>query len=197
MRRALLITLSLATITVGSLIQACKRAAATDQTNNYVPQMATKADSIKRGEYLVTSMGCNDCHSAKKMTPRGPIIDSATVLGGYPAARGIPKPEKTNGSWLLFAPDLTAFVGPWGMSFSANISSDRTGIGAWTEEQFMKAMKEGKYKGLTESRDLLPPMPWENFSHVKDGDLKAIFIYLKSTKPVNNVVPDAIPPNKL
>lgn len=56
------------------------------------------------------------------------------------------------------------------------------------------ALRKGKYKGLENARDLLPPMPWFNFSHLTDEDLKAMFAYLKSTKPVNNVVPPPIPP---
>jgi hypothetical protein len=50
---------------------------------------------------------------------------------------------------------------------------------------------------LDEGRPLLPPMPWFNYTNIKDEDLKAIFAYLKSTKPVRNVVPGAIPPNEL
>jgi hypothetical protein len=92
--------------------------------------------------------------------------------------------------WVLFAPDLTAAVGPWGMSFSANISSDQTGIGNWTEEQFFRAIREGKSKGLKESRPLLPPMPWAQYRNLKDDDLRAIFAFLKSTKPVENRVPE-------
>jgi hypothetical protein len=55
-------------------------------------------------------------------------------------------------------------------------------------------MKQGKWKGLENSRNLLPPMPWQGYSKLKDNDLKAIFAYLKTVKPVNNPVPMAIPP---
>ncbi len=89
----------------------------------------------------------------------------------------------------MFGPDLTNAVGPWGMSFAANISSDDTGIGTWSESQFFKAMREGKWKGLDGSRSLLPPMPWFNFKNLDDTDLRSIFAYLKSSKPVENVVP--------
>jgi hypothetical protein len=90
---------------------------------------------------------------------------------------------------MVFAPDLTQAVGAWGVSFSANITSDSTGIGGWTEEQFFKAMREGKSKGLDNTRPMLPPMPWQNFAKLKDADLRAMFAYLKSTKPVRNIVP--------
>jgi len=161
------------------------------------PRMVTKSDTIKRGEYLVGIMGCNDCHSSKSMGPMGPVIDSTTKLGGFLSSKPIPKVSKSAGQWVLFAPDLTAAVGPWGMSFAANISSDDTGIGTWSEEQFISVMRKGKYKGMPGSRNLLPPMPWQAFGAVADDDLHAIFTYLKSTKPVKNVVPEPIAPDKL
>jgi len=91
--------------------------------------------------------------------------------------------------WVLFAMDLTSAVGPWGQSYAANISSDATGIGNWTEEQFFRALREGKSKGLKEARPLLPPMPWFVYKNMSDTDIKAIFAYLKTTKPVENRVP--------
>jgi hypothetical protein len=88
----------------------------------------------------------------------------------------------------------TAAVGPWGTSFAANLTPDQTGIGTWTEEQFIRAMKQGKWKGLENSRNLLPPMPWQGYSQLPEDDLKAIFAYLKSIKPIYNSVPMAISP---
>jgi len=161
------------------------------------PHMVTKSDSINRGAYLVGIMGCNDCHSTKSFGPKGPVIDSMTKLGGFLSSKPIPKINKAAGPWVMFTPDLTATVGPWGMSFAANISSDATGIGGWSEEQFIRVMREGKYMGLKEERDLLPPMPWQSFSAVADDDLHAIFAYLKSTKPVKNIVPAPIALDKV
>lgn len=92
--------------------------------------------------------------------------------------------------WILFDGDLTAAVGPWGASFSANLTGDSTtGLGNWTEERFKIAMTQGKAKGFEKSRDLLPPMPWQNFRHLHDEDIKAIFAYLKSLPHVKNIVP--------
>ncbi len=65
----------------------------------------------------------------------------------------------------------------------------RTGIGGWTEEQFKKALTEGKWKGMDGNRTLLPPMPWQNFANFTNEDVKAIFLFLKSTKPIENVEP--------
>ena len=85
--------------------------------------------------------------------------------------------------------DLTTFAGPWGTSYSANISSDATGIGNWTEQQFINCIRNGKIKGIDEGRPILPPMPWPNFRKLNDTDLKAMFAYLKASKPIANVVP--------
>lgn len=156
------------------------------------------AEQVERGGYLVTVAGCDDCHSPKTFGPQGPQIDSSRRLSGRNAASTLP-PIDTAGlkSWAYFAHDLTAAVGPWGVSFSANLTSDPTGIGNWSFEQFRVALREGKYKGLKNERPLLPPMPWQNYSKFTDADLEAIFAYLKSTKPVSNVVPAPIAPNAL
>lgn len=160
----------------------------------------TEQELIEKGKYLVTIAGCHDCHSPKKMNAQGiPEIIEASMLGGFPAERDIMEVDKgaLRKNWVLMNEDLTQFAGPWGISFTANITSDPTGIGTWTEEQFRKAMKEGKYKGLDNSRMLLPPMPWQNFVIMTDEDLRAIFTYLKNTNPVSNVVPPPIPPDEL
>jgi hypothetical protein len=156
----------------------------------------TKEQVIQRGEYLVTITGCNDCHSPKQMGPQGPVVIPESMLSGYPAGRPLNKVDANvlKQGWLLFAEDLTSAVGPWGVSFSANITSDQTGIGNWTEDLFKRAFKEGKYMGQEGGRTLLPPMPWTDFAKLTNEDTKAIFAYLLSTKPVRNVVPDAIAP---
>ena len=97
----------------------------------------------------------------------------------------------------MFYPDLTAAAGPWGVSFAANLTPDQSGIGTWTEEQFKIALTLGKFKGIKGSRMLLPPMPWFNFTEMKDEDVSAVFAYLKSIKPVRNVVPQPIPPDQM
>lgn len=155
-------------------------------------------DLSKKGEYLVTVGGCHDCHSPKVFTAQGPVPDESRLLSGHPSDMPVASyPPGIIKDWVLFNAHNTAIAGPWGVSFSANITSDDTGVGLWKEEQFIKAMREGKYKGLDGSRPLLPPMPWPNFAKMTDEDLKAIFAYLKSTKPVRNVVPAPIPPAQL
>jgi len=166
------------------------------QTTDNTPP--SKDSLVKRGNYLVASIGCNDCHSPKKMGPNGPYVDSAKMLSGFPSNAPVPVAgagDIKNGL-VVFNGDLTACIGPWGTTFSANITSDATGIGNWKEEQFKNAIRHGKYKGLDGARMLMPPMPWQDLSNLTDADIQAIFYYLKSTKPVNNVVPAFRPTGK-
>lgn len=160
------------------------------------PIAANTETAVERGKYLVETIGCEDCHSAKKMGPKGPEVIEELKLAGYPQDRPVVRPD--NGviakGWMVFSPDIVQSNGPWGVSFAANITSDSTGIGGWTEAQFIKCIKEGKLKGLDNTRPLLPPMPWPNFAKLKDDDLKAMYAYLMSTKPVKNIVPAALPP---
>ncbi|MEO5591480.1 MAG: c-type cytochrome [Chitinophagaceae bacterium] len=153
---------------------------------------------VKRGEYLVTFGGCNHCHTPKKFGPAGPEADKELLLSGHPSSVPIgPIDTAVLKNWVLFNGMTTAFVGPWGVSFAANLTSDSTGIGNWTEEQFVTALRHGKFKGLENNRMLLPPMPWDDMGKLTDEDINALFTYLKSTKPVKNVVPLAIPPAML
>ncbi|HYA86701.1 MAG TPA: diheme cytochrome c-553 [Nitrospirota bacterium] len=156
-----------------------------------------KQAQIARGLYLVTVASCNDCHSPKKMTPMGPVPDEARLLSGQPADEKLPEvplniigPDKWG---AITNNNLTAWVGPWGTSYGANLSPDRdTGTGAWNEELFIRILRTGKF--MASGRDILPPMPWYNYAKLPDRDLKAIFAYLKSIKPVKNLVPAPVPP---
>ncbi len=156
-------------------------------------------DVIKRGEYLVGIMGCNDCHSPKRMGEKGPELIPELLLSGYPADRPIVTFDSKliKEGFAMLYPDLTGAAGPWGVSFAANLTPDETGIGNWTEEQFRKALKEGKYKGMDGGRMLLPPMPWMNYINLSDADLHAMFQYFMSIKPVKNIVPQPISPDKM
>ncbi|MFM9947885.1 MAG: diheme cytochrome c-553, partial [Saprospiraceae bacterium] len=69
--------------------------------------------------------------------------------------------------------------------------------GSWSYEQFKIALTKGKYKGLDNGRPLLPPMPWFNYTAMKEEEIQAIFQYLKSTPPVRNLVPAPIPPGNI
>ena len=158
----------------------------------------SKDSLIKKGRYLVSIMGCNDCHTPMKMGPHGPEPDQDRLLSGHPEYLPVASFDTTTTrNWVLFSLHGTSMVGPWGTSFAGNLTSDATGIGNWTEEQFKKALTQGKFKGLDAGRNILPPMPWESYANLKDDDVKAIFAYLKSTRPVRNTVPAPITPDKL
>ena len=148
------------------------------------------------GEHLVTIAGCHDCHTPKKMGPNGPELDLENALSGHPSALPIPDLDRADleAKGAAASQTMTAWIGPWGVSFSSNISSDATGIGNWTEGQFFTALRQGKSKGIATNRQILPPMPYQMFSQMTDEEIRAIFAYLKSTKPVDNVVPQPLPP---
>ncbi len=153
---------------------------------------------VEYGKYLVEIMDCNVCHTPKMMTDRGPVPDPSRLLSGHPAdEKLVPiKDASVLQNYALSNLGLTAWVGPWGTSFTANLTPDETGLGGWTIENFERAMREGKFKGLENGRTLLPPMPWESFRHLTNDDLAAIWAYLQSIPPVKNVVPAPIPPAK-
>jgi hypothetical protein len=149
---------------------------------------------IKRGEYLVITSACHDCHSPKVMTDEGPMPDPNRLLSGHPRNETVPAIPPNSSEWIMFSGNLTAFVGPWGISYAANLTPHATGTESWTLDQFKTAIRKGKYKGMEGSRDLLPPMPWQMYRTMNDKDLNAIFAYLKSVKPIDNLVPAPISP---
>lgn len=160
-------------------------------------EVKASIDPVAEGEYLITIMGCHDCHSPKQMTEKGPEVIPELAWSGYPANRALPvmSMDAIKKGWGIYNHDLTAFVGPWGTSFAANLTSDPTGIGTWTEDQFRLALVEGWYKGVPNSRKLLPPMPYQNLADLRDEDVHALYMYLKSTTAVRNVPPQPIPPS--
>jgi hypothetical protein len=155
---------------------------------------------VERGKYLVTIGGCDDCHSPKTMTDKGPVVDMSRRLSGHPADAKLPaidQSELAPGKWYLASQDLTAWVGPWGVSFPANLTPDTaTGTGAWTEELFIRIIRSGFHMGVEGGRPILPPMPWQSIAQMTDDDMKAVFAFLKSLPPVKNKVPDPLPPVK-
>jgi hypothetical protein len=156
-------------------------------------QSAVAAKRVERGKYLVTIMGCNDCHTPMKMGPQGPEPDMSRMLSGHPEGMKLPPPPKPSGPWIATTVPLTAWAGPWGMTYSVNLTPDKnTGLGIWTEDMFLKALKTGKHMGT--SREIQPPMPWQTIRLATDDDLKAVFAYLRTIPPIVNHVPDYEPP---
>jgi hypothetical protein len=174
-----------------SLLLAPESSFAAEQRGN-----GDKKAMVERGHYLVTVAGCNDCHSPKKMTPNGPVPDEARLLSGHPADERLAEvPQNLFGpnKWgAITNNNLTGWVGPWGISYAPNLTPDaETGTGVWNEELFIKILRSGKF--MASGRDILPPMPWSEYAKLTDPDLKAIFAYLKSLKPVKNQVPASVP----
>ena len=162
------------------------------------PNPSSANETIKRGEYLTTFGGCHDCHSPKVFTDRGPQPDPTRLLSGYPQDSSLPPlPVEIigPGKWgAVGSPDLTAWFGPWGVSFAINLTPDpETGMGNWTETQFIEAMRSGKHLG--NGRPILPPMPWFSLAALSDSDLQAVFAYLGSIPAIKNRVPEPIPPS--
>jgi mono/diheme cytochrome c family protein len=182
-------------IAIGILILAAGVAAGcSDRTGSVKVSAADQSARVERGKYLVTMIGCNDCHTPLKMGAKGPEPDMARFLSGHPEQMG-PLPAATaQGPWLWAgAATNTAFAGPWGVSYAANLTPDRnTGLGIWTEEMFVTAIRTGRHMGT--SREILPPMPWPAFRNATDEDLRSIYAYLRSLPPVTNHVPDIQPP---
>ena len=150
---------------------------------------------VERGKYLVTVGGCNDCHTPLKMGPNGPEPDMARMLSGHPDSFPISAgTTPATDQWMMTAAvSGTAFSGPWGVSFTANLTPDpETGLGRWTEDMFVATMKTGRHQG--KGRPILPPMPYPNVGGLNDEDIRAVFAYLQSLPPVSNRVPAPIDP---
>jgi len=181
---------------MNSIIKACFLmiagiTACSNTTNEADPEAIFKDPQlIKRGQYIVNVSACHDCHSPKMGA--GLELDPDRLLSGHPQNEKLPPIPAGSENWILFSMGLTGFAGPWGVSYAANLTPDDTGTGSWSFEQFKTAIRKGKFKGLEGSRDLLPPMPWQMYQHFTDEDLQAIFAYLRSIKPVNNLVPAPI-----
>jgi mono/diheme cytochrome c family protein len=179
-------------VIVSIVIAATLTATAASRTAKQSEQKLVQA-RVQRGEYLVTIGGCHDCHTPFKMGPKGPEPDMSRALSGHPESFPMPAPPKlTDGKWMWAgAATNTAFAGPWGISYARNLTPERlTGIGIWNEKMFMQTIRTGRHWGV--SRPILPPMPWFNYAKMTDEDLKSVYAYLRTLKPIRNQVPDAV-----
>lgn len=192
-------TALLAAVPLVLVLSGCNRAeqpAGTEAVPGATAPAAASAESqVERGRMLVIGGACHDCHTPKKLGPNGPEADMSLALSGHPESAGVPQPAKNEGPWTTHVNDhLTAWSGAWGVSFAANLTPDQnTGIGIWTEDMFLNAMKQGKHMGT--ARPILPPMPWMYYGQLPDEDLKAMFAYLKSLPPISNRVPVPLDPS--
>jgi hypothetical protein len=156
---------------------------------------ASRPDPVERGRYLVSVLGCNDCHTPLRMGPKGPEPDMSRMLSGHPMAIKLkPAPSLADGWGYAGSETNTAFSGPWGVSFAMNLTPDKlSGIGIWTEDMFIRAIRLGKHWG--QSRPIMPPMPWQAYRNLTDEDLHAVWSYLRTIPPIQNRPPDYLPPS--
>jgi cytochrome c len=137
---------------------------------------------VERGRYLVSIAACHDCHSPKidaQGTPDPKRLLSGRPIDTMPPLQGVNE--------IRASLDLTAWAGPWGNSYAANLTPDpETGLGArYNEAAFVRTIRTGV---KPEGENLSPPMPWPVYRNMTDEDLKAIFAYLQTLTPVKNVV---------
>ena len=186
------ITTLAASVAIVTTVIACGQAPTNrpDAPTTTAAAQAGAQDPVARGKYLVTIMDCNGCHTPFKNGEP----DMTRILSGHPENMKITAPAKLPPGWGLAVNETnTAWSGLWGVSFTANLTSDpNTGIGTWTEEEFIRAIRDGKHMGT--SREILPPMPWRMQANMTDEDLKAMFAYLRTVPPITNHVPDPMPP---
>src|SRR5262249_54243889 len=148
------------------LLAACSADRAAASAANLNP-----SQRIERGRYLVTAIGCNDCHTPLKMTEHGSQPDMTRMLSGHPASLKMPPPPQLKpGAWVsIGSATNTAFAGPWGVSYAGNLTPDQnSGLGIWTEDMFVRALRTGRHMGT--SRTINPPMPWQAFRNFSDDD---------------------------
>lgn len=169
-------------------------ARATPNVAESKPARTTQADRVRLGEHLVSTAGCHDCHTPLKLGPNGPAPDMTRSLSGHPESFELPPAPAASGPWIVsVAATNTAWSGPWGTSFTANLTPDKeTGLGAWSEQNFVRTIRTGRHMG--QGRPILPPMPVPVYQNFSDDELKAIFAYLGSIPAIKNRVPTPRPP---
>ena len=141
------------------------------------PLTAQDPDLVAKGRRLVEDVAdCGECHTPLTATGEP---DERYHLAGHVA--GLPVP--TNSAFK----DLK---GSGAVTYARNLTPDpETGLGAWSEEEFRRTLKEGVNR---EGRPLRHPMPWKRFLKAfGDEDIRAIWAYLRSLPPVKNQVPEA------
>ncbi|HYH23615.1 MAG TPA: c-type cytochrome [Azospirillum sp.] len=122
---------------------------------------ATAETPLERGRYLMNSVvACGNCHTPQ--TPAGPV-PGKELAGGTPFQDA-------------------AFT-----AYAANITPDpETGIGRWTDEQIIAAIREGR---RPDGSLIGPPMPVQFYRDMSDSDVKALVAYMRTVPPVKNAVP--------
>jgi len=185
-------TSTLALLVASLALLGCNREIAAGE--DVGPTFLTPEELVARGEYLVNAAGCHDCHTPWEVGPNGPGPDMTRSLSGHPAELEMPPGPPPSGPWVFsVAGTMTAWQGPWGTSFTANLTpDDETGLGTWDTDTFIATIRNGRHLGR--GRPLLPPMPAPNYARMTDEDLTSIFAYLQTLPAISNRVPAPRPP---
>ncbi|MPZ77704.1 MAG: c-type cytochrome [Deltaproteobacteria bacterium] len=158
-------------------------ACAFNSTGETIPADWEQTSYLERGHYLVNYLGhCAGCH-----TPLGPNgqSDMSLFLSGVPAKFAGAKAGP---------PQIAGFAGPRGARvYAKNLTPDsETGIGRWTEDQFVHTFKHGiRPDGI---KYAVSPMEWNVYANMKEEDVRAMYRYLRTVKPISNKAPANIPP---
>jgi cytochrome c553 len=189
---------AIASVSVVLFSTACEPRLSKEQPAAAAPAAITAAkaspqapSSVERGAFLVRMGGCGDCHTPMKFDPAigMPVPERDRFLSGHPVGAPAPTAEPKGHDQAVMGPTFTSFRLPFGTVFAANLTSDpETGLGRWTEDMFVRAMRTGRHMGAT-GRPIAPPMPWMTLQQQSDDDLKAIFAYLQSVPAIKNAVP--------
>jgi hypothetical protein len=193
-RRLAVLAAAAAACLAGMLPAQAQQPAAAAAAAKAAPAMS-KDELVARGKYIVSTSGCHDCHTPWHVGPNGPEPDMRRALSGHPQALVMPPaPKLPEGPWLVtIAATNTAYAGPWGVSYTANLTPDReSGLGKWTVKDFIETIRTGRRMGR--GREILPPMPYPVYSNLTDADLTAVFTYLQSIPAISNKVPEPQPP---
>jgi mono/diheme cytochrome c family protein len=182
---------------VAALVGCKNNAASTAETAAGKPEPVAKLTpeaEAARGKHLVMVSACHDCHTPFKLGPMGPEPDFSRELSGHPAGIPLPPPPEMTPGWVAATSATnTAWAGPWGISFTANLTpDDETGTGTWSRQTFIDTIRNGRHMGA--GRPLLPPMPAAMYANYSDEDLGAIYAYLRTVPAIKNKVPDPVAP---
>jgi hypothetical protein len=188
------------------LVMTLGTAACAERATPSLPRLTERAaptdpELIQRGERLVRLAGCADCHTPMRFDPQlgmpSPMRERA--MSGHPEGAPEPSASPGTGDQAVIGPTFTSFKTPFGVVFSANLTSDKeTGLGEWSVGQFLAALRTGKHRGDSAGRPILPPMPWANIGSSSNDDLTAMFRYLQTVPAIVNRVPEpAVAPEAL
>jgi mono/diheme cytochrome c family protein len=130
-------------------------------------KVETTPARLARGKYLFENLcDCDGCHSMRDFSRfGGPVIAGGKGMGSvFPAELGLPG--------TVVAPNITPDV--------------ETGIGAWTDGEKIRAIREGITR---DGRGLFPMMPYPGYRHMSDEDVYSLVAYLNSLAPIRNPLP--------